>query len=392
VAREGFAAAKMGEIAVGTAQTVRADVQLQLGSVSNTLEVTDTAKDLQTESATVQNSVGENLIRDVPNITHNPYYYATMQAGVSARANENTTQTMKSFGVGLEARRQFSAISINGGLSFTNEVLLDGLSVVGTTFNEANVVPNPDGIQEVRTSVNNYSAEYGRGQGVISVTTKGGTNEFHGSAFDRLRNDALNANTFGNNQLGIARPVFKANTYGGTVGGPIEKNRMFFFVSYEGLLHSQSIDYWATVPTALERVGNYSRTLENVSGTPTPLQIFDPFNVTQLAPNEYQRAAVPNAIIPNPDPYIEKLMSYYPLPNRPPQDVYNTNNYYLRGVQDYTRNTVNSRLDYRVGKHSLYWTGGLTRELSTPPVHGGRVRRSRARSHRRRPAAALEQQ
>ncbi len=363
VAREGFFTAKGSAIELATAQTVRVDMKLQLGSVSSTVSVAATATDLQTESATVQHTVGEALIQALPNLTHNAFYYASLQPGVEMRAAANDTQTLRSFGIGDDARRQFSAISINGGLSFTNEVLLDGTSILGATFNEASVLPNPDGVQEVRTTINNYSAEYGRGQGVISVTTKGGTNEFHGSAFDNFRNEALNANSFGNNQMSVARPAFKANTYGGTVGGPIKKNRMFFFVSYEGLQHTQSLDYFATVPTALERVGNFSQTLVNVSGTPTPLQIFDPFNVTQLAPDQYRRAAVPNAVIPNPDPYIEKMMSYYPLPNRRPQDVYNTNNFYLRGNQDFSRNTVNSRLDYQVGRHSLYWTGGLSQGI-----------------------------
>ena len=371
VERQGFITAKAGAVEVATAQTVRVDMKLQLGSVSSTVAVTATAIELQTESATVQNMVGETLIQELPNLTNNAFYYATLQPGVEQRAAANDTQTLRSFGIGDDARRQFSAISINGGLSFTNEALLDGTSVLGATFNEASVLPNPDGVQEVRTTINNYSAEYGRAQGVISVTTKGGTNEFHGSAFDHLRNEALNANSFGNNQMSVARPAFKANTYGGTVGGPIKKNLMFFFVSYEGLQHTQSLDYFATVPTALERVGNFSQTLVNVSGTPTPLQIFDPFNVRQLAPDQYQRAAVPNAIIPNPDPYIEKMMSYYPLPNRQPQDVYNTNNFYRRGSQDFSRNTVNSRLDYHVGKHSLYWTGGLSQgTVNASPTWG----------------------
>jgi hypothetical protein len=359
VARKGFVTATTSKIEVGTAQTVRADVRLDVGSVTTSVEVNASAQGLQTESAAVQNSVAERVISTIPNITHNPYYYATLQPGVAARAAANDTQTVRAFGVGQEARRQFSAISINGGLSFTNEVLLDGLSVVGATFNEANVVPNPDAVLEVRTSVNNYSAEYGRGQGVISVTTKGGSNEFHGSASDRFRNEALNANRFGNNQLRIPRAPFKVNTYAGSFGGPIKKNRLFVFVSYEGLQHSQSLDYLATIPTALERQGDFSQTLVNVSGRPTPLQLFDPFNVTQLQPDVYQRAAVPNARIPNPDPYIVKMMSNYPLPNRTPDDVYNTNNYYRRGSQDYSRNTMNSRLDDRWGRHSLYWAGGI---------------------------------
>src|SRR5216683_2034461 len=158
VMREGFVAAKTSEIEVGTAQTARANVQLQLGSVSNTVEVNSTLQGLQTESATVQSVVSAGVIQAIPNITHNPYYYATLQPGVVARAALNDTQTVKAFGVGQGARQQFSAISINGGLSFTNDVQLDGLSILGANWNEVAVVPNSDGILEVRTSVNNYSA------------------------------------------------------------------------------------------------------------------------------------------------------------------------------------------------------------------------------------------
>ena len=255
VAEQGFIAARTEGIELATAQTVRVDVKLQIGSVASTVEVAATAIELQTESATVQNTVGDALIQELPNLTHNAWYYATLQPGVAARAAANDTQTLRAFGVGQDARRQYSAVSINGGIPFTNDVQLDGLSILSPTFNEATVVPNPDGIQEVRTSVNNYAAEYGRGQGVISVTTKSGTNQFHGSASDRLRNEALNANTFGNNQVSVARPAFKVNTYGGTIGGPIKKDRVFFFTSYEGLKHTQSVDYFAVVPTAARAEG-----------------------------------------------------------------------------------------------------------------------------------------
>src|SRR5712691_9991264 len=199
VSRPGFVTARTGEIDLGTATTIRADIKLELGTVSNIVEVTGNVADLQTESSSVQNVVSEKVIQTLPNITRNPYYYATLQPGVVPRATVNDSQSVRAFGVGQDARRQYSALSINGGIPFTNDVQLDGLSIMSPTFNEATVVPNPDGLMEVRTSVNNYAAEYGRGQGVVSVTTKSGTNQFHGSASERFRNEALNANSFGNN-------------------------------------------------------------------------------------------------------------------------------------------------------------------------------------------------
>jgi hypothetical protein len=359
VIKQGFTVAKETGIEVETATTVRADIKLELGTVAKTVEVSATLAELQTESAAVQHAIAEKTIQSIPNIAQNPFYYAELQPGVVARATTNDSQSVRAFGVGQDARRQYSSVSINGGMTFMNDVQIDGISMIGATFNEPNVIPNPDGVQEVRTIVNDYSAEYGRGQGVISVTTKSGTNEFHGTASYRLRNEALNANSFGNNQQAVARPAFKVNTYGGTIGGPIKKDRAFFFVSYEGLKHSQGLVYLETVPTALERVGDFSKTLVNTGGTPAPQMLFDTFNVTQLASNVYQRAPIPNAIIPNPNPYAMKMFSYYPLPNHTPIDVYNTNNYYYDGQQNFNRNSVNSRIDYRWRKHSFYGSGGL---------------------------------
>jgi hypothetical protein len=158
VTRTGFVTARTAKIEIGTATTVRADLKLELGTVSKIVEASGTFADLQTESSSVQNVVSERVIQTLPNITQNPYYYSTLQPGVVPRATVNDSQSVRAFGVGQDARRQYSALSINGGIPFTNDVQLDGLSIMSPTFNEATVVPNPDGLMEVRTSVNNYAA------------------------------------------------------------------------------------------------------------------------------------------------------------------------------------------------------------------------------------------
>jgi hypothetical protein len=360
VEKVGFQSSKLTGLTVTTAQTVRADVKLEISSVASAVEVASTAAELQTDSSAVQNSVQERLIQAVPNITHNPFYYATLQPGLVPRAAMNDTQSVNSFGIGIDGRRTFSAISANGGQAFTNDIQLDGVSVQGSAWNEAAVLPNPEGVQEVRTLINNFTAEYGRAQGVIQVTTKSGSNQFHGSGVYRNRNEFFNANTFGNNARGILRKPFKVNSYAATLGGPIVPNRAFFFVSYEGLRHGEAVDYLKTVPTESERRGDFSQTFANVNGTPTPIRLFDPFNVAQTGPNLYRRAPIANSVIMRPDPFALKVFSYFPLPNRPPQDVYNTNNYYNRVTRTFERDSLNSRLDYRWGHHSLYGTGGFT--------------------------------
>lgn len=371
VLKEGFNTVRLGGISVRTAQTVRADARLELSTIATAVEVAASAAELQTESATVQNAVDARVIQTVPNVTHNPFYYATLQPGVVPRAALNDTQSVNSFGIGIDGRRAFSAISANGGQAFTNDIQLDGISVQGSAWNEAAVLPNPEGVQEVRTIINNFSAEYGRAQGVIQVTTKSGTNEYHGSAFYRKRNEAFNANTFGNNARGVARPPFKVDTFGATVGGAIRRDRAFFFLSYEGLKHNRAVDYMKTVPTDLEKKGDFSRTLVNNSGVPTLIKLYDPFSVAIAGPNLYRRGMIPNGVIPRPDPYASKLFSYYPSPNRTPDDVYNTNNYFNRVNRAFSRDSINSRLDYRWGRHSIYGSGGITRgDIVTPNSWG----------------------
>src|SRR5258706_4527168 len=230
---------------------------------------------------------------------------------------------------------------------------------MGGGFNEAAILPNTEGLQEVRVINNNFSAEYGHGQSVISLSTKSGTNQYHGEAEYLLVNDALTANANSNNANGSARSPFKVNQLGGAISGPIIKNKLFFFTSYHYLQFNQGQNFLSTVPTDLERVGNFSKTFINVGGVATPAQVYNPFNVTQLATDLYQRAPYPNAIIPNPNPFAVHMYSFYPLPNRTPDDVYNTNNYASSVVNTVRRHTLNNRVDYRMSRHSIYGSGGF---------------------------------
>ena len=359
VKKEGFSIFSQTGIALAAAQEARIDPQLEIGAVGTIVEVQADAVNLQTESSSVQARVESRMIEALPNMNHNPFYFATLLPGVVARNELLSTTNPQSFGIGYTARTNMSAFSINGAQALMSDIIVDGVSVMGVQYNEAVVLPNSDGIDEVRVMTNNYSAENGRGQGQISITTKSGTNQFHGSAFGRLRNEALNANTLSNNTLGIARPPFKVGYFGGTLGGPILKNKLFFFAGYEGMTHHRAVDWLATVPTTLEKRGNFSQTLVNVNGVPTRTRLFDPFSVTQIGANLYQRAEIPNAIIPRPDPFALNLLGYYPDPNRQPTDVYNSNNYFRRGLQTFRKDDLNTRFDYHVEKHSIYGTGGI---------------------------------
>ncbi len=381
----GFADYKVTGIAVTTGQTVRADAQLKLATLGTAVEVSAQGVTIQTDSSTVQSSVESKAIDILPNPTSNPMYYAFLQAGVMPRVATNDTTSIQAFGIGVHGRKQWNAVGINGGRAWTSDVQLDGLPVMGGGYNELSVLPNTEGLSEVKVIANDFSAQYGHGQGIIQMNTKSGTNQFHGDISYQLRNEALMANSRANKAAwsaqqptGIPRPPFKVNELGGSVGGPILKDRLFFFASYHYLRFNRGIDNLMTVLTDRERVGDFSQTLiRNEAGVGVPAQIFDPWNVTQINPDLYQRALIPNANLTNypgsqyGKTWFSNSVSGYPSPNRTPDDVFNANNYYARTVQTLRRHNSNNRLDYRRGKHSIYGSGGIQKsENVTPRVYG----------------------
>ena len=195
VTLSGFAPFKRSGIILNATETVRVPVELSVGALGQTIEVSAESPLLQTDRTSVSGAIGAEMIEALPNITQNPLAYAFLQAGAVPRAAAADTTSLNSFGIGVAGRRQLSAVGVNGGRAFTNDIQLDGLPVMGGGYNEASVVPNTEGLQEVRVISNNFSAEYGRGQSVISMSTKSGTNTFHGNGAYMLRHQGLDANT-----------------------------------------------------------------------------------------------------------------------------------------------------------------------------------------------------
>ncbi len=367
VKANGFRTYHKTGITLAGATTVRADAVLATGSVDTTVEVKADAMALQTENSTVQGSVNQQLIADLPNINNNPLYYASLEAGVVPAPQMYNGRVL---GVGFADRQQMSAIRINGGALGTSDVQLDGVSVQGAAWHETAVAPNRDALQEVRVVTNSFSADTGNAQGVISMTTKSGTNEFHGGLNYRLRNEDLNANGFANNEQAIARGKYRVNEYGGNVGGPVilpkifnGKNKLFFFASYERLDHQDPDNFVGKVPTALERVGDFSQTrVADNNGNPVPVTLFDPWSARpyQGSSTVVQRSPYPvPGVVSNPDQFGEKVLAGYPLPNHAPSDAFGDNNYYFSGTTPTVRDSLVFRGDYRLGdKNSFYFTGG----------------------------------
>ncbi|MGA8153262.1 MAG: carboxypeptidase regulatory-like domain-containing protein [Terriglobales bacterium] len=253
-AHEGFRTFVGDENKLQINQALRIDVKLEVGSVTQTVEVGGQAAPVETVVATLGQSVTGRTLTNMPLNGRDVLDLAALQPGVTESDDDNG-------GAG--------AYSIGGGRSDSVTYLLDG-GINNDLEDNSNLLdPNPDAIAEFRLLTSNYTAEYGRnGGGIISVVLKSGSNQFHGSAFDFFRNRVLNANDYFNIQQGLPREDLKRNQFGGTVGGPILKDKAFFFLAYQGT--REIVDEAALnspVFTPKELTGDFSA---SNSGSPDP--------------------------------------------------------------------------------------------------------------------------
>ncbi len=369
VTKVGFDDETVRGLTVNPSEIAKTDVQMHVGEVTTVVQVQAAAETLQTESSSISAGLSTHEMESIPNITLNPLYYLTLQNNVVPRVESATSQSIQSAGVGVAGRAELSAIGVNGGRAFENDIQLDGLPDTGDGFNEMTIVPNLEGLQQTQVISNNFTADYGHGQSVMEMTTRSGTNQYHGEVNFLFRNQVLDANTWGNKAQTplVGRPDFQRSNAGGALGGPILKNRVFFFSSYHYETENQGQPNIETVPTNLERVGNFTQTMQpNAQGQPVPAQLFNPYKVTEVAPNLYQRAAITPAIITpgllpeGPAAYNAALaiFNFYPSPNRQPSDPYNDNNYISYTTNTLRLQTLNNRVDFKKGRHSIYGTGG----------------------------------
>src|SRR5262245_2814422 len=255
--REGFKRVMSDEKTLQINQVLRVDPVLTVGAPSETIEVSVASSTVETVNPTLGQSVTSRPVVNLPLNGRNVLSLALLQPGVT----ETTGPSSGGF-------------SVAGGRGDSITYLLDGGNNNNLLSNLAAFNPNPELITEFRILTSNYTAEYGRnGGGIISVVTKSGTNEFHGSAYDFLRNDALNANTFFNNRDGLPREILKRNQFGFTAGGPLYipkvfsgKDRMFIFGGYQGQrLVAKTTTSPVTVFKPAELKGDFS--LSNTTGT-----------------------------------------------------------------------------------------------------------------------------
>ncbi len=254
-AHEGFRSTEVTTAPLEINQALRVDLSLQVGASTERVEVAGQASGVETVNPTLGQSITARPIVNMPLNGRNVLSLALLQPGVT-EDNPDDTSATQGFNI-AGGRTDSVTYLLDGGV---NNDLIDN----GVVFN-----PNPDAVAEFRILTSNYTAEYGRnGAGVISVVTKSGTNQFHGSAFDFLRNTDFDANAYFNIQAGIPRNNLKRNQFGATFGGPLLKDRLFFFVAYQGQRQVQTV----VLPeqqtfTTQELQGNFSQA---VNGAPDP--------------------------------------------------------------------------------------------------------------------------
>jgi hypothetical protein len=295
VAMSGFKNFSQTGILLEIGRTARVDAVIEPGGVEEVVSVVADAPLVQTTSASLSRTVGQNEVLNLPLVNRDLYSLLSLTAGVTSNDNSNS----------LGGPEQLTTVNGSGrAQTGTVSFQLDGGNNTAGLRGTGNPAPNPEAVQEFRVITNNYAAEYGRyPAGIVDVVTKSGTNQFHGAVFEFFRNEKLNAKRWAPPGTTAAKDPLDRNQYGAAFGGPIQKDKTFFFVSYSGLRQEET--YYrntAVVPTARERAGDFSQSAlkprDPVTNAPFPGGIiptsrFDPAALT------IQDRYVPQSNLPN---------------------------------------------------------------------------------------------
>jgi hypothetical protein len=286
--RAGFQKHKVDNVDLVTGQVLDMKITMKVGDINTSISVTAEAPLVESAASAVQTTVTQSMMQELPLNGRNPLQLTTLTPG--------TVMT----DVGTESGQQDNrGIAVNGLRATQNNFQLDGAIYTNRFFDSVPTMPSPDALQEFTIQSSNYSAEHGGAGALIQLSTRSGNNSLHGSAFEFLRNTDLNARNF----FSLVKPPFKLNQFGGTVGGPIIKNKTFFFFSAQDLQQrSAPSTVSLTVPSAAQRNGDFSSLLPKTV-------ITDPANNNTPFPNNVIPSARLDAVA------LKVENAYLPLPN-----------------------------------------------------------------------------
>lgn len=343
---QGFKKGTGGPYALQVNQIARVDFKLEVGDTSQSVEVTALAPVLQTESTQTGESLGTTKLTSLPLKGRN---FVSLTLLIPGAVSPNPDAMNNRFGA-----RPY----VNGNREQTNNFMLDGVDVNDSIDNRVGYSPNVDALEEVKVLTGNAAADYGNSGGAtVMMTIKSGTNKFHGSAFEFLQNNVLNANGFFRNRVASTakRTGFKRNIFGGTLGGPIVKNKAFFFVDYEGTEQRADGPTTASVAPQNWRNGDLSQFPNNIVD-PTNGQ---PFAGKQIPQSRFNPVA--RFLYSNP--------SLYPLPNQAGAGPFGiTGNYASGSASKLFNHQADAKVDYRLSdKDSLMarWSIGRYESITS---------------------------
>jgi hypothetical protein len=369
---QGFSSARLEAITLEVGQSKTLNFQLRPGEVKESITVTDAAPLITVNRPDRGTLVENKFVGSIPLNLRNPLFLLTLTPGITTGrlAGDNTA-----------SQSTTNNFRINGGRGGTSEILIDGAANTGTYNNQVSAIPQVDSIQEFKVNTSPYAAEFGRtGGGVVSFGIKSGTNQLHGTVHEFLRNSVLDANGFNANRAGQAKPSFKRNQFGFTAGGPVwipkvydGRNRTFFFVGYEGLRERSLNAYTGTVPTELERRGDFSRSFDTNGAL---IRIFDP-RTTRLDPDRpagttrYIRDQFPGNVIPRDlmGGIASSILPYYPMPNQPGRGASNTDNFFVAAANSLDADRIDLRVDHQATpNHMLFVRYNWFENLNAQPL------------------------
>jgi Carboxypeptidase regulatory-like domain/TonB dependent receptor len=376
---QGFEKIIHTNVQLNVSENATANLKLTVATTKQTVEV-QSRQTLDTEDAVTGQVVDRKFINDLPLVDRYVLDFTELAPGVNDQSDQN--------GVSDTGTNFIS----NGSRGASADILMDGSSITNFEPNggitQVTYTPSAEAVEEFKVQQSNFSAEYGfSGASIVNMITRSGTNSFHGSAYDFIRNQITDANNWFNNEYGIPLPPVHRNNYGGTVGGPILKNKLFFFFDYDGTRSSDMGTYQAGVPSLAERKGDFGEICAanggafDANGLCSVIagQLYDPYTGTFQTPADGPAGAYRSAYIPfnnmatysspgNPnlngtpfqlphsagnllDPVAQKMMQLFPEPNISNGNIYD--NWIASGASTSSNDQFDIKIDYRFNEKNL---------------------------------------
>ncbi len=374
--KPGFETEVFGPVTLEVDQTVRVDFKLKTGAASESVQVTASGTQLlYTESAEVAQVIASKQVSEIPLNGRSWQQLIDLSAGVNPGAPGESGSP--------------NPVNIDGQRTKANLYLVDGISTTSSTQGRGNDFNIPlDAVREFSVQSGSYSAEYGNvAGGVINLQSKSGNNQWRGSVFEFLRNDILDAADFFSNQTGQPKNALRYNQFGGSLGGPIRRDKTFVFADYQGTLTHNAQPMVTSVPLNAQRSGNFSGLL---GPTGAPLPIYDPFSAT-IVRTPFPGNTIPASLL---DPAAVKISSLLPQPNQfnAAGNPLPFNNYAVTRMDTSDTQSFDIRLDHQFSPNNNFFaresfqnTGAFAPSLFGPPL-GGSIEGAGATSARKQHA------